>query len=62
MYAIEMFKYEDAHRLCRICEEDATEEVMDTEEALDEDGLLVSMGDEDLADVDNLLESDEKLF
>ena len=37
-------------------EEDAAEEVMDTE-ALDEDA-----GDEDLADIEDLLESDEELF
>ena len=43
-------------------EEDAIEEVMDTAEAQDEDDLLVNRGVEELADIDDLLGSDEELF
>ena len=43
-------------------EEDAIEEVMDTAEAQDEDDLLVNRGVEELADIDDLLGSDEELI
>ena len=43
-------------------EEDPIEEVMDTAEAPDEDDILVNRGVEELADIDDLLGSDEELF